>query len=711
MSRFHELNKRLKDVEQRLHSMDHSMLSVVQSEFKKKFRVQLQSPIQYGVYRALCVQTIDPLKQNRVQFYDPLWCDPETTVDQLPFANPISCMGGFDDCGVSWVPPAGSTLVVACEAGDRDAVYYLGTTWVRDRGPDGSECEGHPHNFNYPMEEYNCIWEGHRKGYLVGPNDGSQVFPPWNTENYNNFDSDTEKDFYEDEAAQKRVTWPHIYGIKTPEKHMIKMVDGNPRCERRYKRFEMSSSCGNWLMMKDDHLRPCGEWAHTRMGPPEPPRYVLRCGERQQVSLTGQGVGLESTSGPQPCTGAGGEQCAPQGQDKSDCHDGDNYLDCPSGKSILGDSVARSSESILSNINKGSNPFYKHSNECRPYRGVGTPLNQCCSLPQSGIQICTLSGHTWVGDDSVNKPFGEPSWERSMQAFSFGENNIYEGKTFWKEATGHLIEMSGHETESEVRDEDNYIKILTASGNRIELNDHTKPGGDAGEKRGIFLESTSRHSISMTDETNEQKSPTRQDGGVPVNEANSNKNYIRLRTGYGIQIEMNDSLTQKQETQFQFYQLFCPQYTAPYGPHIHHFQELETGGFVFLRAGGYYVRSIALDELDIVGDEDIIANKFTKVYGNFLIDVDLIYFNHASLHFFFAEEFIFLAAGRDCPGENEDGPCIFPVVVWDGLGLTISDRVFASASQDAPAVIPMFGWFPLTASSSGNLGPLGFVQP
>ena len=63
-----------------------------------------------GMYTALCVDTVDIWKQNCVRFYCPSLQNPKTPLKSLPWANPISSMGGFDDCGLSWVPPAGSTI-------------------------------------------------------------------------------------------------------------------------------------------------------------------------------------------------------------------------------------------------------------------------------------------------------------------------------------------------------------------------------------------------------------------------------------------------------------------------------------------------------------------------------------------------------------------------------------------------------------------------
>ena len=120
------------------------------------------------------METIDPWKQGRVRFFSPLLHNPDTPVKALPWAYPISNQGGFDDCGCTWVPPAGSKLCILFESGNRGWGFYIGTTWDRDRSK----------GWDIPVPEYERIHRGHRGGYLVGPNE-TQVFPPWNTENYN----------------------------------------------------------------------------------------------------------------------------------------------------------------------------------------------------------------------------------------------------------------------------------------------------------------------------------------------------------------------------------------------------------------------------------------------------------------------------------------------------------------------------------------------
>jgi hypothetical protein len=285
-----------------------------------------------------------------------------------------------------------------------------------------------------------------------------------------------------------------------------------------------------------------------------------------------------------------------------------------------------------------------------------------------------------------------------MEAFGFGKSNIYKGKFWLKSTTGHLFEMNDEEDEPNIRNRNNGIKLLTASGNRFEMNDHSISGSCiAGERRGIYLESTSRHTIEMTDVTAETCSPSRMDQGQPNNNAKSNRNFIKLRSGYGLQIEMNDSFTQRDETQQQFIQITAPQKTACTNAHFLRFQELPTGGYVFLRAAGDYIRSTAGTDVNVVGDADGCLgpqNKFSIVTDNYLIDVEHVYFNHADTHLFFAEQYIFLLAGRDCESATgEPTPCIYPVIVarcpevcpitgfvhWTEKAM--SDRVFASATK------------------------------
>ena len=627
-----ELNERLMIIEERFAELGYDMRKMVVSETNKRWKIQPQAETQFGLFTALCIDTIDPWKQNRVRFFSPLFHTPETPIKALPWCDAISVFGGFDDSGVNWVPPAGSTLCILFENGSRATPFYVGTTWHRNRGPDGN------HNWGYPIQEYYELWEGRRNGYLVGANDGSQVLPPWNTENYNGFDITSITDFEDDPDAQDKITNPNVYGFKTNGKHHFKLVDGDPKCKHRWARAEWQSITGNIIMMKDDHLRPCGQWAHP--------------------------------------------QCACGGGDLSKCPEKDEEADkCETG---------------VCEKPKCANPYFKHENECRFYRGPQTPQNNHCELCQSGIQFMSQSGHTLWMDDSVEEPKGEPDWMRAMRPFDFGCTDLFLGKTAWVSATGHRIEMNDKEERTQLRGEENYIRIISANGNKIELNDHTVgiedcpgcPPNVAGNMRGIHMQSTSNHTIDMVDEENEQCAPCRREGGAPINKAK--KGYVRIRTGYGLMITMQDDFNQ-QDTEQQHIMIFCPHYdNEERGPHIMRFQEVPSGpGYVFLKVGGDYICMTYDNHFTIVGDlEQNPSNKIVYVTDTYVEITEQVYINMAKNHMFIADEIIALIAGTELDPRCKTPTggctaCVWPVLCLSPKGITISDRVFVSASPDA----------------------------
>lgn len=661
-------------------------------DFKSQIHQQFEN--HYGMTTALVIETIDIWKQNRVRFFSPLLHDPQSPIKEMPWALPISAMGGFDDCGLSWVPPAGSTVCILFENGQRTSPFYIGTTWHRNRGPQNA------HNWGFNIDEYYKIWEGHRKGYLVGPNDESQVFPPWNTESYNGFDLSSIVDFANNPEAQKRITYPHIYGFKTPEKHMVKMVDGDPKCNRRWKRMEIMSSCGNWIMLKDDHLHYAGQWSHPDCGVED---ADVSCIEGQDEGSQSEDItrfsGL-NTAGDESSNDASTTSAVPIEGDKKE-----TTVACEgkeSSKKIIGGHPATGHpKSKHYQKQKGANPYFKHENECRPYKGPGTPQNNRCDLPQTGIQIMSISGHTMVFDDSVEEPSGEPEWERSTESFDFGCNDKFVGRTYWKSATGHMIEMSDLEADAKLRGEDNYIRLLSAGGNKIELNDHTVaqkdcpgcPPNVAGEKRGVFVGSTSGHTVELIDDTNEQCGPCRMEGGyAPVKKAK--KAFVRIRSGYGLEILMKDENSQEQTVQ-QHIQLFCPQKdNKDRGPHIHRYQESPSGpGLVFLRAGGNYVAMTYDNMIEVVGDTaNNPSDKIEIVSRKKMVYTKDVYLNVSDkTHLFLAKERILLMAGdKDATSNSGCGPAIGPVLVYVGGCIRLSDRVLASSSLNAsPASIFM----------------------
>ncbi len=523
----------------------------------------------------------------------------------------------------------------------------------------------------------------------MGP-DETQVFPPWNTENYNGLDMDSISEFESDPEAKNKITYPHIYGWKTPQKHMIKMVDGNYKCNFRWQRLEIKSAQGNHLIFKDDRVHPAAQWAHPDC----------------------------------PC-GSG---------DLTKCNEGDEPIekvdDCPTQTS--GDATPVAPDVMMVGSGRDAaprgggtsegqcaNPYFKHRSECRPYSGPGNPQNNKVdktTLPQSGIQMTSLSGHTFWMDDAVSEPRGKNNWEKGIQPFDYGCDDVFKGKTVWKSAHGHQIVMSDVEPDGlpKERNSQNFIRILTATGNRIELNDDTKIGScRAGSRRGIELHSTSNHMIQMIDENNDHCNKNRREGMAPDNKATDA--FVRIRTGYGLEMMMADD-NHQEDTQTQYLQLKAPQYDACCGPHLIRMQESDECGYVFIRAAGDYVCATVCDHVTIVGtggketegqqeeDKDFCEggckgprNWFTAVSKHSVHYSCNFYFNKSEIAAFVADKVILLLAGKDCPPPpdsetQECGPCVGQVAVLVGdpetgrAKLVASDRVFASASLEAPCI-------------------------
>jgi len=620
-----DINQRLSGVEEKINEFAWNTLQAVQSQLKKNWILDQQSEALYGARLALCVDTKDPWAQGRVRFYHPGIVNKDSPVEALPWAWPISVLGGFDDSGALWVPPAGSAIVLLFENGSRQVPFYLGTVWNRNRGEP-------PHNWNYAVPEYECIHQGHRKGYFTGKNDESQVLPPQNTYNYNIKDYDDLKAFEEDTEILKKVTPSHLYEIKTPQKHHLVFDDGNYYCNHRWKHLKIGSSCGHTFLMWDDHMHKAGQHAHP---------LACECGPN---AAGGKGSGL--ACGEKPC-------------DKD-----------PPGE--CGDSEG-------GQANRCKNDLFKHESEARPWRGPCTPQNNKCELEQTGVFLSSISGHIFVQDDEVSDPEGVPDWERGTTPFSFGCENKSRGKMFWKTATGHMIKMGDAEDLPNVRSGDfihpetgeyepNGMLFKTATGHSIEMNDHTLPSGKAGAFRHIRIESTSKHLLAMVDETNDQKSPARSAGGAPNNKAT--KAYVVLRTGYGLQLLMRDDNSQDDESEHQFIELMAPQKKNDHKPHIFGMYESppDDPGLVFLRAGGFFVGMSVREWIEVVGGDgpESPSSKITKVTEHDIHDTDKYYIYLSDFEFHHAEQYIVLAAGRDCPPAKPGGenlPCLHAVIV------------------------------------------------
>lgn len=684
----YQLETGLSKVKAVVSSSRYDMAKVATTTLNDRIHMVSQAEQMFGMYTALCVETKDVWKQNRVRFFCPLFQAPDSPMKSLPWAWPISPMGGFDDSGCSWVPPAGSTVCLVFEGGARNAPFYMGTTWHRNRGPQGANV------WSIDIAEYQKVWSGHRKGYLCGPNDESQCLPPWNTESMNGFDLNSIVDFDANPEAQKMLTYPHIYGFKTPEKHMFKMVDGDASCDRRWKRLEILSSCGNWLIFKDDHLHYAGQYAHPTTG------GIVKPGD--VTCIEGAGIGIDITKAIglgdflpdlNPVDSGNDLNSAEEGSEDDDTPEEGAKLEDPScSANIIGghpDTPYFPSwrPTKYQKQQVGANPFFKHENECRPYRGPGNNRNNTAMLPQSGIQMMSISGHTWVMDDSVEEPTGDCAWERSLRPFDYGCNNIYNGYMGLFSSSGHKFIMSDIEQdEPNKRGEDNYIRLESQAGNIIELNDMEKEIGIAGFRRGISMRSTSKHLFMMIDEDNEQDLIPRSDGNQPVNKAK--KAFIKIRSGYGIEFKIEDTNSQE-VTVAQSLQMFCPQKdNTERGPHIMRFQEAPSGpGQIMLRAGGDYITITYDDHVEMVGDkEKNPSNKIGIISKNKVVSTEQVYINLARMHVFLAKEQILLLAGQDCPsqGNGEMGPCPAQVLVYQNGKIKISDRVIGSCSPSAP---------------------------
>jgi hypothetical protein len=124
----------------------------------------------------------------------------------------------------------------------------------------------------------------------------------------------------------------------------------------------------------------------------------------------------------------------------------------------------------------------------------------------------------------------------------------------------------------------------------------------------------------------------------------------------------------QEECQRQYIHLIAPQKDACAGAHIIRIQEKPECGYIFVRAAGDYVRITAGHEVIMVGETktDCLGpkNRIVIVTDNYINATENLYYNYAHDHVFFAEQYIILAAGRDCPdlnGTPNQAPCVYPV--------------------------------------------------
>jgi hypothetical protein len=367
--------------------------SVIENWWKQKIVGIPKSETYFGLLTALVVDTKDMWKQGRIRYFSPLMHAPNMPIKKLPWAWPVSPMGGFDDSGLFWVPPASSSVAILFEAGSRHSAYYIGTTWHRTR------------KFGWGMniEEYENIHKGHRNGYLLG-NDETDVLPPWNTENYNGIDINDPSAMDPGTDAYKKLTYSNIYGFKTPQKHMMKLVDGDYNCSHKHKRIEILSSCGNWMVFKDDHMR----------------EFIPKVGEFQNCLTESEDCENKKAN-------------SPYFKHKNELRPWDGPRTPQNNKCEL-------KQSGIQFLSISGHTLYMDDSVEKP-RGIKVPARDKDNI------------------NGMNEYPGCP-WERSMQPFDFGCNDKFKGKFVILSATGHKIELGDDEEITSVRSNKNYIKFL-----------------------------------------------------------------------------------------------------------------------------------------------------------------------------------------------------------------------------------------------------------
>lgn len=732
-----EIEQRLNQLENSIAGLGYGINNVLTSESQRQSRQQTPNFNAFGMYIALCVATDDPFNTGRIKIYHPVFFGPDGSLDQppplpeqLPWAQPISSMGGFDDSGSTWVPPAGSKVAIVFQNGNTDDPYYLGTVWDRHRGPNGQHI---PFNFNYPYSiEYNELYEGRRNGYNFGDNNGDQVYPPWNTDSYRAYDWDDSESFYENLNERSTTsTYPHFYGLKTNGKQWLKFVDGDPKCNLKGKRTELATPRGNILVLKDDHLHPYSQFGYIPNATWCDTLYPC-CEDGSSFTRleTGVNCNVQAFSG-----------CSPQNINTSQQI---NRNDIPTNK------------------------FQKRVEELKFYRGVNTPSQYKVDLPQSGVYLGSVAGNFVKFDDSVDQPSGVPSWEYD---FNYGCNNLYRGNITIGESTGHFIKLDGSEINPNIRGSSNGIIGTTAGGNYFSLSDHTEQVGETcesppnycGDFNGIELGTSSRHQFIMSNKGLKDCNSSRRYDPKSSLGQEGYEGYISLRSGYGLQLLMSDSYRQDNTDQ-QFIVLQAPQKdNQERGPHvlimqeqsgvsanqttaeqrqeaINNFIESEdrdtvssgTPGYVFLRAGGVLYLGSYDETVEVVGTEESPKSKFSSITDSYFVQIKNNYFNKNKRTILWSDEVVFILAGEDCeppedPNEvtqqdnqnlqnastlTEDGlqvnrpekvPCVYNVITskdpfvcpytnyihfgtyLDGEGNTVldsrSNRVFASAEN------------------------------
>lgn len=637
------IDERLKAIESRIQNSGYEVRQLVESEVKKRWTIPPQSDSMFALHTALVVDTQDPLIKDRVRFFSPALHQFNTPIASLPWANPITNRGGFDDCGGSWIPPAGSTLCILFEDGSRRTPYYIGTTWHRDRGSDGQ------HNWNFNIAEYYQIHEGHRKqNYYIGDKTGAQVYPPWNTENRRHFDVDTLTDYEKDTNAQNKSTYPHIYGDKTPQKHTDKRVDGDYKCNHKGKRWEQITSCGGAVVWKDDHLHPAGNWVHPDAlgGTADDECDENTTCKKPDPSKVGTNKYFKCKNEARPYIGPRTPQ-----NNKIELEQSGYQILAISGHTFgMDDSVEEPTG--IPNWERSLDPF-----------DFG-----CTNVFTGKTFWISATGHKIVMSD------------KESNTNLRGEENFIKIIT----ASGNSFEMNDHTESQGISGAKRGIFLRNTCNAVFEMvdeeNNQASPDRrEGGEPKSLAKRAriTMRTGYGLEFSMNDFQPASTRNGtaGIPGSQ---------------------------QETINQNIQIFSPQKdNTKRGPHILRFTEKKDGpGQMFVRVGGQYICSTYDSHLTVVGNADNPADKVENVSKSNYIQTKKAHYHEAEVHALVADEAILLLAGKDCPPapnseSKENVPCVGRVLVYDDArgAIVLSDRLFASFSKRA-AVAPITGLAP-----------------
>ena len=77
------IEKKVEKLNNQLGNMVYDMREVARSEITAGSTVIDVSQMQYGLYTALCIDTLDIWKQNRIRFYSPLFHKPDRKSTRL----------------------------------------------------------------------------------------------------------------------------------------------------------------------------------------------------------------------------------------------------------------------------------------------------------------------------------------------------------------------------------------------------------------------------------------------------------------------------------------------------------------------------------------------------------------------------------------------------------------------------------------------------